>query len=263
MKNYLQNSTKTTNLLKSSLFLLLFLCSFAVFADPQEQFDAANNAYQQGHYDKAIQDYETILKTGVFSKEIYFNLGNCYFKTKQLGLAVLNYERALKIAPNDEDTQFNLNIIREQLEDDLDVIGSFFLKDWWRALHQFLSSTTWSILTILTLWAGIAGILLWLFGTSRKLKKRGFISGFVLLALSIFLYFIANSQADYEENTHFAILLEKETPLKNGPDKESSEILPIHEGLKVELLDQIGDWYKVKLSNGEQGWLPKSAIARI
>ncbi len=126
MKNYLKNWIKAIHLLKTSVLFLLLLCASVISANPQELFEAANTAYQKGHYDEAVQGYENILKTDMFSKEIYFNLGNCYYKMEQLGKAVLNYERALKIAPNDEDISFNLDLTKEKLEDDLDVIGSFF-----------------------------------------------------------------------------------------------------------------------------------------
>ena len=166
-------------------------------------------------------------------------------------------------APRDTDVLYNLEIAKAKTQDDLDKIGKFFLAEWWQGVHKSLSASIWGILTLLSLWAGIAGFVLWLFGTSRTHKKQGFIGGIGLVFLSILLYFLGNSQANFEQNSRTAIVLENTIELKNGPDAQSTAIIDIHEGLKVELLDQIGDWYKVKLTNGEEGWLPMNSLAEI
>ena len=118
-------------------------------------------------------------------------------------------------------------------------------------------------MTVLSLWVGLGGLIMWLFGVTRERKKQGFIAGLCFLLLSFIIYFLANSQANFEKNSQLAIVLDKKIELKNGPDKESSAVLEIHEGLKITLLDQIGDWYKVKLSNGDQGWLPVGSFEEI
>ena len=126
-----------------------------------------------------------------------------------------------------------------------------------------MSANIWGGLTLLSLWAGIAGFIVWLFGKSRDRKKQGFIGGIILTLLSILLYFLASSQAKFEHNSSQAIILANKVAVKNGPDKISTDVIEIHEGLKVELLDQIGDWYKVALSNGDQGWLPIDSLEEI
>ena len=246
--------------------ILLVFCLLTVanlLANPQTQFEAANAAYQKGDFSAAIDNYEQVLQTGNFSEEVYYNLGNAYFKTNQIGKAILNYERAALIAPGSEDVQFNLEIANAKKIDDLGQVGKFFVAEWWQGVHKLLGSAIWGGLTVLSLWAGIAGFILWLWGESRDRKKQGFIGGIVLTLLSILLYFVASSQATFENNSSQAIVLANKVALKNGPDEISTNILEIHEGLKVELLDQIGDWYKVKLSNGDQGWLPIASLEEI
>lgn len=250
--------------LKRIFIYLLLLSAATVFANtPQELFDQANTAYTKGQYTKAIEQYEAILSSGAFSTEVYYNLGNAYWKNKELGKAVLNFERVLKVAPSDADAAYNLAIVQEQLVDDLDVIGTFFLKKWWQSFYKTLSSFTWGILTLLTICASVGGLILWLFATERDRKKKGFIGGLLLLVLSTIFFFAARSQGSYEANSQQAIVLEKAIDLKNGPDAQSTKLIGIHEGLKVDLLDKIGNWYKVKLSNGEQGWLPITAVEEI
>lgn len=247
-----------------AVIVILLLIGFtSLFANPQRDFQAANEAYQEGNYGAAIQGYERILSEGNSSNEIYYNLGNAYFKSAIIGKAILNYERALLSRPNDGDTKFNLEIAQTRLEDDLETIGTFFLIEWWQNIHKLFSSAVWGVLTLISLWGGIAGLLLWLLGRTRDLKKQGFISGIGLLLVSTLLFFIGNSQANFEQNSQFAIILDKEVNLRSAPDEESNSILEIHEGLKVGLLDEIGTWQKVKLSNGDQGWLPKASFEEI
>lgn len=251
--------------LLSSIFLFVFLLFFGnTFANtPQELFTSANEAYTKGQYTQAIEGYESIIESGQISKELYFNLGNAYWKNKQKAKAVLHFERALLLAPKDKDSAYNLALIREQLADDLDVVGTFFLTDWWQNFHRAFSSTLWSMLTIISIWLGIGGLVIWLLAEDRQRKKKGFFAGLALLMISLLVFLAARSQGNFEQHSQQAIVLETAISLRNGPDEKSTNLLTIHEGLKVELLDKIGEWYKVKLSNGEQGWLPGSAIEEI
>ena len=116
---------------------------------------------------------------------------------------------------------------------------------------------------ILTLWLGISGIIYWLIGTARDLKKWGFFGGIVLIVLSAIPFGLAYSKSSFENNSGQAIIMEKRTALRSGPDAESTRIIELHEGTKVELLDEIGDWNQVKLSDGEKGWLETKAIEEI
>ena len=244
-------------------FIFLLLPIFLIANTPQSLFEQANDAYTKGQYQTAIEQYEALLAEGNQSTELYYNLGNAYYKTQEVGKAILNLERALLLNPTDADAQYNLSVLNEQLSDQLDVVSDFFLKKWWMDFHSYFGSSTWSILTLISLWLGIGGFILWMLATVRKRKKQGFLGGIGLLLLSILFFFAAKSQGNLEMHSRKAIILEKQLALQNGPDVKSTSLLTLHEGLKVELLDQIGDWWKVKLSNGEQGWLPKSALEEI
>ncbi|MEL6866399.1 MAG: tetratricopeptide repeat protein [Bacteroidota bacterium] len=226
-------------------------------------FEEANELYQNGQYQEAITRYEGILVEGLRSPELYYNLGNCYYKKEVLGKAILYYRRALQLAPRDEDIAYNLALVKAQLKDDISPLPPFFLARWWEASSQLLSSSAWSILCLLFLWAGVAAFIAWLLGSTRKIKKYGFLSGVVLILLSILLGSLAYSQASYEQDSRQAVILHQEVAMQSAPDEESTTILLLHEGTTVDLLDQIGDWYKIRLENGEQGWLPTDKIEQI
>lgn len=249
-------------------FLLLTLILIVIGQSLMAQsggavFEQANKSYENKKYREAAELYESILLTGEFSSELYYNLGNSYYRSNQLGKAILNYERALQLAPSDGDIQHNLKVAKHELVDNFGIVEPFFLRKWWFNAADSLSSSAWAIIGLLFLWAGIAGLILWLIGKERTQRKKGFFIGGILLLVSALPFLLAVSRKNNEVNSQAAIVLQKEITLRSAPDKESTEVVLIHEGSKVALLDNIGDWYKVRLSNGEQGWLPESGFEKI
>lgn len=245
------------------LLIPFLLSSIFAFGNPDALWQEANQAYTTKDFNTAIAKYEAILATGSYSKELYYNLGNSYYKQKKMGKAILNYERALTLSPRDGEIQHNLSLANEALKDEIEVLPPFFLTKLWSGMHQLLSSTVWSILSILLLILGVVGISLWLIGKNRQQKKQGFIGGIFLIVMSLLFLALARSQSAQEQDSNAAIIMNVETALRSGPDSDSQEILKLHEGTKVILLDQIGEWYKVKIANGEQGWLEKSIMEKI
>ncbi|HHH49734.1 MAG TPA: tetratricopeptide repeat protein, partial [Saprospiraceae bacterium] len=244
--------------------LLILICIYSVnnfaFANVDTLFVKANEAYKSKEFNKAIDLYESILKEDFQSKELFYNLGNSYFKQDQLGKAVLYFEKALLLDPTDEDIQYNLELVKSFSKDEITVLPPFFLARWWGTLRGLASSTLWSIIALVIFWLGVAGIIVWLIAQEREKKKKGFLIGFLLISLSILPFLLAYDKFNLEKDSNMAIVLAKETALKSAPDIESTELLLIHEGTKLELLDEIGEWSKVRLQNGEQGWLPFSTF---
>lgn len=248
------------------LFFIGFYCliTFCLYAaEPSVQLASANKAYQQNDFTGAIQQYEALLKQGYRSAALYYNLGNSYYRTRDLGKAILNYERALLLDPHDADIKHNLQFVQSQLPDEIDPLPAFFLSKWWNALSGLLSAQTWSVLALILLWIGITGLSLWLLGTKRVYKKIGFVAGIIVLAISLFAFTLANSRTDIIQNSGRAVVLQKEIVLRSAPDTQSKEVFVLHAGSTVKLLDKIGDWHKVRLGDGVQGWLPDQSLERI
>lgn len=240
--------------------LLLFFGSFLM---AQPSFEAANQAYEKGNYNFAIEQYEGVLSTGQHAAELYYNLGNAYFKTGNLGKAILNYERTRSLAPRDAQARDNLAIAQARTIDIIQPLPDFFLTRWWRGLQQSLSAGLWSGLSILMLWLAVGGFSIWLLQTDREQKKRGFLGGMVCLLLFGITFALAAQRNSAQQNSKQAIVLAKETALKDAADEDSPDILTLHEGTKVGLVDQIGEWHKVRLPNGEQGWLVEGSFEEI
>jgi tetratricopeptide (TPR) repeat protein len=250
-------------------YIILFCCFFQwnLFAQTETDFQSAfqkgNEAFTNQEFEKAANIYEQILAKGKVSFELYYNLGNAYFRLNEIPRSILNYERALQIKPQHGDAQYNLKLANQRTIDQISKTPPFFLIQWWINWRGLFSSTIWSILTIFLAFIACAGLVFWQLGESRKTKKIGFIVGFACLALSILFSLTAWQRFAYEQNSDKAILFIKEYPLKSGADDSSPDILLLHEGTKVELLDKIGLWQKVRLPNGEQGWLPVEGLVKI
>lgn len=250
-----------------SVLLILLVLVFAGPVTGQDdaagRLDEADAAYQAKDYSRAEQLYESLLESGYRDAGIYYNLGNSYYRLGQQGLAVLNYERGLLLAPHDKDLLHNLAVVRSELPDNLEVIPPFFLKRWWETLVRGLPSGGWATLGLIFLWAGLAGFGFWITGRTRKFKVWGFFLGLILVFLAIPAFTLSFARKAMELDSGKAVIISNEITLRSAPDPESSPILALHGGTTVELLDAIGDWHKVLLSNGDQGWLPASAVEEV
>lgn len=264
IKKIILNNKNTTSILIQMRIYALFFCfilPLSVWAQPT--FEQANQAYEKGNYNFAIEQYEDILNGGRHAPELYYNLGNAYFKTGNLGKAILNYERTLLIRPGDADAEANLAVAQARTEDIIQPLPAFFLARWWNSLKSSLSAGVWSWLTILMLWLGLAGFAVWLLAVQRVHKKRGFLAGVACLGLFVLTFMLSAQRTHNQQDSNMAIILSKEVALKDAADEDSPNILELHEGTKVNLIDRIGMWHKVRLPNGEQGWLPDGSFEEI
>lgn len=248
------------------LVLILFLLTgniSSATAGPLELYHEANIAYQQKDYNKAIKLYETIIKQGESAPELNYNLANAYFKNGNIPHSILNYERVLKLDPKNEDAQFNLRIASLQVIDKIDPVPQIFYKRWLNTLGSLMSSKAWAKLVISLLWISLLCSLLYLFGTTVSSRKSGFYLTFIMLilfAISFGLAAKSHSQTYIDEQ---GIVMSPSVYVKSSPDLKGNDLFIIHEGTKVEVLDELNDWKKIKLLNGSVGWLMKSEIEII
>lgn len=246
-----------------TIFLLLTNATKIFAADAEQLFQNANQAYQTGNFPLAVEQYETILRGGkLFSKELYYNLGNGYFRLNQIGRATLNYERAARLAPTDADIQANLSVVRARVTDDIEAVSEVFFVKWYRLLRGSFSADTWSVFALFFLWFGAGGYAVWLLANQRQWKKRGFIVGFIAVPLSLLLFLTANNAAKMAE-MDFGIIMSKETAFRNAPNENAPVGTTLHEGIKVQMIDKIGELTKVKLANGEEGWVTMKDVEKI
>jgi len=230
---------------------------------PADAFKTANQAYQTKDYTAAISGYRAVLEAGLQSPEVYLNLGNSYYQTGDFGQAVLAYEKGLLLEPGHPAITANLALVRDQLPDQFGVLPPFFLSAWWNGLRANLSSNGWAILGLVFLWLGLAGWAVWIWSPARQWRKRGFSVGLVLLVLALLPLALAWSHKGWQQANKAAVVLEEVLMVRAAPDAQAEQVLVVHAGTKIRVVDQLGDWHKIRLSNGAEGWLPMGSHAFI
>jgi len=240
---------------KLSIYLLALLlsCSAHLFADNTALLSSAKKAYDKAEYDKAINDYEKIVSSGEVSSELYYNLGNAYYKNNQIGKAIYHYQLAHKLNPADEDIKHNLTLANKRTVDQIEVKENYFAKNIESGILHLFSTTGWAWFSIISLF--VAMLFFALFKISHSFKKLLFWLG-SFSALSCLLSFILGSFALSEVTSHKnAIVLAEEVSALSMPVAESKEQFKLHEGAKVAVLESDADWTSIQLDNGNEGWI--------
>ncbi len=243
------------------LFIVAGLSSLA--GDNELLFDSANAAYAKNDLPTAITRYEQILSNEMESPQVYFNLGNAYLKSGSVTKAIINYERAKKLAPEDEDISTNLRLANLRITDKIEALPELFLTEWKNSFLHSLSERQWSWLCVLLLVTGLALFLLYTASRRLALRQLGFWGGIVILLLSLSTFFIARHQYRLSAQRSEAIITGKEVTVMGSPDEKGTRLFILHEGTKVNVTDENGDWNEVKLSNGNVGWMKKNELELI
>jgi tetratricopeptide (TPR) repeat protein len=248
--------------------LLFFLTATSIFAtEPKTLLDSANNAYSKGNFEKAALYYEKILSEGYEAPEVYFNLGNAYYKLDRIGMSVLNYERAKKLSPNDEQINFNLRLANQRTLDKIESGPQLFLNDWWDNVKSMQSERTWGLRSIVCFCLFL--FFLGIFITSGKLftKQLGFWLGLVFLFFSIISFFTAKSRYNDLMNKNSAVIISSSAEIKNAPSNTGIKLFILHEGSVVASPQTVttpeGDWVMVQLSPEKAGWVKRSSLEFI
>jgi len=245
------------------LILPLFAVSSSYSEDNDTLFSMANDQYSQQKYGEAISSYKQIILGGNATFEVFFNIGNAYYKTGELGQAILNYERAKRLSPTDEDVNFNLKMANRETIDKIDPLPKVFYKEWWDGYIVGQSLNTRSIVLILLLWLSVLALSLYVYFRSVTLKKTMFLVSLTFLVFTLFYTVITKKQHTYLNERKAAIILDVSIYIKSSPDSESSNLFMLHEGTKLDILDELNEWYKVRIANGNIGWTTKESIEVI
>lgn len=224
----------------------------------------ADSAYAQSNYASAIELYETILANSGEAPEIYYNLGNAYYKNNNIAKAILNYERALLLNPGDEDTRFNLSLAQSKIVDKVSERYQIFFMNWLYALINTFNMTTWAVMGIVAFIVLLIALLIFFFNNSIALRKTGFTTAIIMLLVTIF----ANISAYYHYNKLTdradAIVISPSVTAKSTPNDSGTNLFVIHEGRKVKIIDDsMNSWKEIELEDGTQGWVPLSVLERI
>ena len=242
--------------MKRLIFILsLFICS-QNFASEQV-FELGNKQYVNENYSAAISLYDSILISGMESSELYYNLGNCHYKTNDWANAIWHYEKSLQLN-NNEKTKHNLELVKLKIIDRIEPLPQLFYKKWWINLTQTLSTQVWQILTLF----GMGFIfILQLISQFTSLKSKLITKIFSAITVIILLI----TQTSYHNNftKKEAIIFSETITVNSAPTSSSTNLFTLHAGSKVEIIDTIGDWINIKIANGNSGWIAQNSIKEL
>ncbi|MFB6342074.1 hypothetical protein ACE1ET_10135 [Saccharicrinis sp. FJH62] len=245
------------------IILSLILVSVTSVMGQSDQLKKANDLYARGDFENAIPVYESLVDTGLVSGPLFFNLGNAYYKTGQLGFAILNYERAKLYMPKDKDLEYNLQMAQKMVVDKIDKVDVFFLKRWIIGIGNNMSSDKWAYTGIAAFILLIVSIAVYTFSGRSGLKQLGFYFGVLMILVTAVSFAYSGSQKNKITERNGAIVFSPTVTVKGSPDDSGTELFILHEGTKVNVTDSIGDWNEIVLGDGNVGWLKKSTIKKI
>jgi len=252
---------------KRYILVLLFIFSAFMVAVPQDtgkdKFYQGVTYFTAGSYKEALQVWTEIYTTGYRSANLDYNIGNAYFKLNNIPSAILFYERAYLLKPADENINYNLQISKTLIVDRFQEIPELFFVRWYNFVSLFLSTNTWAKISLSTFILFLLLISLYIYSSRHRQKVTGFWLAviFFILSLATLALTIRNKSLVYD--SHKAII---STPMVNGkssPDKSGNDLFILHEGTKVTVEDEVGEWTEIRLSDGNKGWIPVNSIMII
>ena len=242
--------------MKRLIFILsLFICS-QNFASEQV-FEKGNIQYANENYSLAISLYDSILKSGSESSELYYNLGNCYYKTNDWANAIWHYEKSLQLN-NNEKTIHNLEFAKLKIIDRIEPLPQLFYKKWWINLTLTLSTKIWQILAFLCI--GLIFILK-LISQFTSLKNKPITKVFSAVTIIILLIIQTSYYNNFTKKE--AIIFYETITVNSAPTSRSTNLFTLHAGCKVEIIDVIGDWINIQIANGNSGWITQNSIKEL
>jgi len=250
--------------MKKILIVILFLLPGLNFAaDPEITIAKANKAYTDGYYANAVELYKSVIAAGFESVDLYYNLGNACYKQNDFASSILYYEKARKLDPGNEDVNFNLRIANTKITDKIEPIPELFYKRWYRKLVESFSVDRWSKTGLVCLFLGLVAGFFYIVSKRILIRKAGFWLGIFFVFISLFSFFFAWQSYNEVMHRKEAIIFAPTVTIKSSPDEKSVDLFVLHEGAKVELIDNIGTWYEIRIANGSVGWLAASSVEKI
>ena len=247
-----------------SLVVVFALSTACCYGEKDEMLlQRADSAYQQENYDVAVELYEQIVANGNEGAILFYNLGNAYYKSGENAKALLWYERALKLDPSDEDIQHNIAFVNQKIIDKIDAVPETLFAQWWNKTADLMTEWQWAVLSIIGSFLLFLSIAAYLFAHSGGLRTAGFaIFWFSIIIIVFSVIFSAKQKEKATQHTE-AIVMDLVVDAKNAPNASGKNLFVIHEGLKVQITNEMNGWVEIRLPNGEKGWIAQNSIEKI
>ena len=246
------------------LLFFSFIINSAVSQDTnRDKFYQGVTYYTAGSYKEALQVWTDIYSTGYRSANLNYNIGNAYFKLNNIPSAILFYERAYLLKPADENINYNLQIARTLIVDRFQEIPELFFVEWFNFISLFLPANSWARISIFSFFLFLLFLSLYIYSSRYRQKVAGFwlAVSFVILSVAALAFTIRNKSLVFD--SHKAIISSSLVSGKSSPDKSGNDLFVLHEGTKVTVEDEVGEWFEIRLSDGNKGWVPLNSITII
>lgn len=242
------------------IFILVFA---STFGQNDQAFLEANALYNKQKFQEAVDSYKAILDTDQESASLYYNLANAHYKLSNVSTSIYYYEKALQLAPNDEDVKNNLAFAQKATIDAIDVIPQGIIS---KTVQKFMNLFTidgWARFSIIFIILFVILFILYYIARISFNKRIFFITSWVALFIAILGVFFSFKQYNVTKNNQFAIIFAQQTAIKSEPNLRSNEVFQLHEGTKVQVTETVNDWKKIKLADGKIGWLPATDLKEL
>ena len=255
---------------KSAALAIVMIMGTALSAQAAEMeyvdslWNDANQAYTEGRWEDAANGYEQISDLGLESASLYCNTGDAFYKGGNIPMAILYYERALKLDPSYSDARYNLELLNQMIQDRIDSVPEFIFKAWARDICYIMDSDSWAVAFLVLLALTLAMFLMFVLAPTVGARRIGFFTGIAALMLALAALSFSCWQKNDYESADAAIVIRPVTSVKSSPSSESSmDLFILHEGTKVRILDSVGAWDNIELADGRQGWVRSTDVAVI
>lgn len=263
-KNFNRDSSHRCSPFRMTIILLFLIASFhSISRDSQTLINTANNAYNEGMYDSALNVYHIVEKENMESSHLYYNMGNAYFKKNDIASAILYYEKAKKLAPNDEDIEYNLRIANSMIVDKIERVPELFYKKWWNYFYNMFNADTWTFISLISWFALLFFIGMFILTKSRGGRKLAFYLGLLFLFTNVVMFGLASQKYYYGKQHSEAIIFTPTITVKSSPTMNAVDLFVVHEGTKIFILDEVQEWVKIRIQDGSIGWLPVNSLKKI
>lgn len=249
--------------MKKLLYLSILLFSILSFGQNDKLFDQGKELYKNGKYQQAINSWMQILENGQTSSELYFNIANAQYKLNQIGPSIYYYEKALQLSPNDSDIKTNLAFAENARIDAIEPLPQSVFTKWYNNIADIFTYDGWAILAVGFSIVFVTLFLLYYFSYTEKRKRLLFatsILSILLLLGAVTMAFL--TYGDYSKNQP-AIIFASQIEVKSEPSMGSNSAFVLHEGTKVQILAQDGNWFRISLADGKDGWIPASDLKQL
>jgi tetratricopeptide (TPR) repeat protein len=257
------DSNRLFGLLTLIIIIMVIVSAGTYAQSPESLFEKGNKHYMDQAYSEAAAAYEQVIASGKVSAEVYFNLGNAHYKMGNLAQAILSYERARRLSPSDPDILYNLRMANLNTIDKIEPLPQLFYERWW---HDFVTNgsvTIRSAWALGLLWMALGVFAVYLFTFHVALRKAAFFSSILLCAAALFTWYLTHMQHRFLNNKKDAVIFTESAYVKSSPDEKSANLFLLHSGTRIEVLDNLQGWRKIRIANGNEGWIDTDALEVI